>query len=160
MSDPQILVSHPHVAAVAQGTAAALSAHGRLSAFVTGLAAAEGTSMARVTGRLAARWPVLRNRVVTGVAPKRLRSLAPVELGVRATAAALVRMGLLKKPYDAIFAAHDAAVSVMPWPTETTAVYAYEDAALWTFRRAERAGLGRIWDLPLPHYLTIADMFR
>ena len=32
--------------------------------------------------------------------------------------------------------------------------------ALWTFRRAERAGLGRIWDLPLPHYLTIADMFR
>ena len=36
MSDPKILVSHPNAAAVAQGTAAAFSAHGRLSAFVTG----------------------------------------------------------------------------------------------------------------------------
>jgi len=160
MSDPKILVSHPHAAAVAQGTAAALAAHGRLAAFVTGVAAAEGKWTARVTERVAARWPVLRNRVVSGVAPARLRSLAPVELGVRATATALVRMGLLAKPYDAIFTAHDAAVSLLPWPAETTAVYAYEDAALWTFRRAARAGIDRIWDLPLPHYQTIADMFR
>ncbi len=48
----------------------------------------------------------------------------------------------------------------MPWPRETTAVYAYEDAALWTFRRARRQGLGAIWDLPLPHYLTIERILR
>ena len=160
MSDAKILVSHPHAAAVAQGTAAAFSSHGRLSAFVTGVAAAEGNWMARVTNRVAVRWPVLRNRVVSGVAPARLHSLAPIELAVRATATALIRMGLLEKPYDAIFMSHDAAVSMLPWPAETTDVYAYEDAALWTFRRAARAGLGRIWDLPLPHYQTIADMFR
>jgi alpha-maltose-1-phosphate synthase len=160
MPGTKILVSHPHAAAFAQGAAAALSAHGRLSAFVTGVAAAEGTWMANLTQRAAARWPVLRNRVVRGVAPARLRALAPVELGVRATASALIRMGLVGKPYDAIFVAHDAAVSILPWPADTTAVYAYEDAALWTFRRAARAGIDRIWDLPLPHYQTIADLFR
>jgi glycosyltransferase involved in cell wall biosynthesis len=160
MSDSKILVSHPHAAAVAQGTAAALSTHGRLSAFVTGVAAVEGTWTARVTERIAARWPVLRNRVVRAVAPGSLRTLVPVELGVRATAPALVRMGLLEKPYDAIFVAHDAAVSLLPWPADTTAVYAYEDAALWTFQRAARAGIGRIWDLPAPHYQTTADIFR
>jgi len=160
MPDARILVSHPHAAAVAQGTAAALAVHGRLSAFVAGVAAAEGTSRARLTERVAARWPVLRNRVVSGVTPARLRSLAPVELGARATATALVRMGLLDKPYDAIFVAHDAAVSLLPWPADTTAVYAYEDGALWTFQRAARAGLGRIWDLPTPHYQTTAEVFR
>jgi glycosyltransferase involved in cell wall biosynthesis len=98
--------------------------------------------------------------VVNGVAPARLRALAPVELGVRATAKALVRLGVVRKPYDAIFVAHDAAVSLLPWPSETTAVYAYEDGALRTFQRAAREGLGRIWDLPLPHYQTIADLFR
>jgi len=160
MSDPRLLVSHPHAAAFAQGTAAGLSAHGRLSAFVTGVATAEGNWMARVTDRAAGRWPVLRNRVVSGVAPARLRTLAPVELGVRATATALIRMGLVQNLYDALFVAHDTAVSLLPWPRDTTAVYAYEDAALRTFRRAARAGLGRIWDLPLPHYQTIAELFR
>ena len=160
MSAPKILVSHPHAAAVAQGTAAAFSAHGRLSAFVTGVAGAEGSWTAHLIDRAATRWPVLRNRLVKGVTPARLRALAPVELGVRAAAKTLVRMGVVRKPYDAMFVAHDAAVSLLPWPAETTAVYAYEDGALLTFQRAARAGLGRIWDLPLPHYQTIADLFR
>jgi glycosyltransferase involved in cell wall biosynthesis len=159
-SETRILVSHPHVGAVAQGTAAALSAHGQLSAFVTGVAAAEGKRSARLAERAATRWPVLLNRVVKGIAPSQLRTLAPVELAARALGAALRRTGLATKSYDAIFVAHDAAVSLMRWPAETTAIYAYEDAALWTFRRAAREGLTRIWDLPLPHYQTIAQMFR
>ncbi|HTA17934.1 MAG TPA: glycosyltransferase, partial [Polyangia bacterium] len=37
---------------------------------------------------------------------------------------------------------------------------AYEDAALWTFRRARRQGLRAIWDLPLPHYRTIEELLK
>jgi glycosyltransferase involved in cell wall biosynthesis len=155
-----ILVSHPHVAAVAQGLSAALAAHGRLAAFVTGFAVAEQGWSARFAAGAAARWPVVRNRLVGGVTPKRLRALAPVEVAARVTGALLVRAHLAVKPYDTIFLAHDAATSVVSWPVETTAIYAYEDAALWTFRRAARDGLDRIWDLPLPHYRTIDEMFR
>ena len=39
---------------------------------------------------------------------------------------------------------------MMPWPRETTAVYAYEDAALYTFRRAERRGLAQDLGLAAP----------
>lgn len=74
---------------------AALSRHECLSAFVTGVAAAEGTWAAHLTDLAAARRPVLRNRVVRGVAPTRLKSLAPVELG---------------------------AVSFLPWPADTIVV--------------------------------------
>lgn len=156
----RVLVSHPHAAAVAQGFAAALQEHDQLAAFFTGVAVAEGNWSARLAERGAARWPVLRNRVISGVPPRRLRSLAPVEIGARALGAGLTRAGVAAKAYDAILMAHDLAVSASPWPAETTAVYAYEDAALWTFRRAQRKGLRRVWDLPLPHYQTIEDMFR
>jgi glycosyltransferase involved in cell wall biosynthesis len=71
----------------------------------------------------------------------------------------LQKAGAAVKTYDALFVAHDAAVSLMSWPSETTAVYAYEDGALWTFRRAARRGLQRIWDLPLPHYLMIQELW-
>jgi hypothetical protein len=154
-----VLVSHPHAAAVAQGLSAALDAHGQLSAFFTGfaVASARGAAGARWVGR---RWPSARNRIVTGVEAGRLRSLPLVEMGARALGKALVRAGLRSKSYDAIFLAHDAAVSRLSWPSETTAVYAYEDASLWTFRRAARGGIDRIWDLPLPHYQTIEEMFR
>jgi glycosyltransferase involved in cell wall biosynthesis len=39
-------------------------------------------------------------------------------------------------------------------------IYAYEDAALRTFRRAQRRGLSRVWDLPLPHYATLERMWN
>ena len=60
-------------------------------------------------------------------------------------------------PYDLIFGGHDLAVSLADWPGETAAIYAYEDGALLTFRKAARLGLQRVWDLPLPHYQTIAS---
>jgi starch synthase len=156
----KILVSHPHAAAVAQGFAAGLASHDRLAAFFTGIAATEGSWSAQLTARGATRWSVLRNRVVAGVSPRHLRALAPVELGARALGTGFRKLGVVAMPYDAIFLAHDRAVSLLPWPAETTAVYAYEDAALWTFRKATQKGLGRIWDLPLPHFQTIEDMFR
>jgi starch synthase len=155
----KILISHPHAAAVAQGFAAALAGHDRLARFFTGMAAADGSLVARLAER-GARGSRLKNRLVVGVPARRLTALAPVELAARAAGWGLRRAGAAAKPYDAIFLAHDRAVSLMPWPAETSAVYAYEDGALWTFQRAARKGLGRIWDLPLPHYQTIEEMFH
>jgi glycosyltransferase involved in cell wall biosynthesis len=153
-----LLVSHPHVAAVAVGLANSLENEKKLSAFMTGFAShGEGWSGAAVRA-LAARRPVLRNRILTGVPASRLRSFPAVELGARLAVRAVagVRPGF--KPYDALFTAHDWAVSLAPWPRETTGVYAYEDGALRTFGRARRRGWDRIWDLPLPHYQTIEEI--
>ncbi len=159
-----ILVSHPHVAAFSVGVSQGLARAGELSGFVTGVAFRDVSWSGRMAAALGARRPVANNRVLTDIPAGRLHSLATVEFGARLVAKAAGRVGLRIKPHDAIFAAHDAAVAVLPWPRETTAVYAYEDAALWTFRRARRRGFGRIWDLPLPHYLTIErilhDEFR
>lgn len=150
-----VLVSHPHVAAFAAGVAGGLARAGKLSRFVTGVAFRDVSWSGRSVAAMAARRPVFGNRLLTDLGPGQLRSLPIVEIGARLTAKILGRVGLGTKSYDAIFVAHDAAVSLVPWPPETTAVYAYEDGALWTFRRADRLALGRIWDLPLPHYLTI-----
>jgi glycosyltransferase involved in cell wall biosynthesis len=155
-----ILVSHPHVAAVSAGVSQALARAGKLAGYVTGVAFQDQSWSGRLAARLAARRSVLRNRILPDIPPGRLRSLAPVELSARLVAKAFARFGVPIKPYDAIFAVHDAAVAAMPWPSETTAVYAYEDAALRTFRRARRRGLGAIWDLPLPHYLSIERTLR
>jgi glycosyltransferase involved in cell wall biosynthesis len=150
-----VLVSHPHVASFSVGVAGALARAGRLSLFATGVAATEAGLRGRSISGLARQWPVLRNRLLRDVPRDRLRSLAAVELGARAVA----KLGAVRT-YDALFVAHDAAVAAMPWPRVTDAVYAYEDGALRTFAKAHRRGNARIWDLPLPHYQTIAELWR
>ena len=127
---------------------------------MTGVAFGADGWRGSVGSLLASRWPVLHNRVLADLPAERLGSLAALELGTRAVAVALEKGGLRLKPYDALFVAHDAAVSALPWPGETSAVYAYEDAALWTFGRARRRSLQRIWDLPLPHYAAIETLWR
>jgi glycosyltransferase involved in cell wall biosynthesis len=155
-----ILVTHPHVAAVSAGVSQALARAGKLAGFFTGVAFHDDTWSGRLAAALATRRTVVRNRILADLPHGHLHSLAGVEVGARLTANLLGRIGLRMKPYDAVFPAHDAAVALMPWPRETSAVYAYEDAALWTFRRARRKGLGAIWDLPLPHYLTLERILR
>ena len=155
-----ILVSHPHVAAVAVGLAESLEIEGKLSAFMTGFASDGEGWTGRAVRALGARRPVLRNRVLTGVPAPRLRSLPAVELGARLAARAAVGLRARFKPYDALFTGHDLAVSLLSWPPETTGIYAYEDGALRTFERAQRKGLDRIWDLPLPHYQTIEETLK
>ena len=49
---------------------------------------------------------------------------------------------------------------MLPWPREMDGVYAYEDAALRTFLRASRKDIVRVYDLPLPHYATIEQVWR
>jgi starch synthase len=124
------------------------------------VAYAPGTRAGSVGEALADRWPVLRNRALLDLPAERLRALSWVEMGARLAARAAGALGGGLRTYDALFVAHDAAVSLLPWPAGTTAVYAYEDAALRTFGKAKRLGLERIWDLPLPHYRTIESLWR
>ena len=156
-----VLVSHPHAAAVSCGLAASLARAGRLSAFFTGVAFREQSWSGRLAAAAAVRRPVLRNRILPDIPRGRLRAMPWVELGVRAVVGGLHAAGRpAPKLYDALFTAHDATVARMPWPGETDAVYAYEDGALKTFQRAARQGIGRVWDLPLPHYLAIERLWQ
>ena len=72
--------------------------------------------------------------------------------------AGLTRVGVAAKPYDAHLpdprrAVEPAAVARGAPPPSTRT----KTGRCWTFRRAAQKGLGRIWDLPLPHYQTIEE---
>jgi alpha-maltose-1-phosphate synthase len=154
-----VIVSHPHLSAFSAGIATSLARQGKLAAYFTGVAAAEGSVSASMIDAVARFVPVARNRIIDDLPPPLLRSLPVVELGARAAARISSRIGIGLKDYDAIFPAHDLVVSALRWPS-ADALYAYEDAALWTFRRARRRGLRTIWDLPLPHYRTIEELLK
>lgn len=154
-----VLVSHPHAAAVAVAAAGALERSAALARFVTGIAGVRGTLRGRLIDLAAARSPVAANRLLSDVDPSHLGSLAAVELIARSLGRLAGVTGGRLKGYDALFALHDAAVAALPWPTEATTVYAYEDGALLTFRRASRRGLGRVLDLPLPWWRTIEELW-
>jgi glycosyltransferase involved in cell wall biosynthesis len=155
-----VLVSHPHVASFAVGVTDGLARAGRLSLFATGVAFRKGSWTELAGELLAMRWPVLRNRALPELPSELVRALPLVEIGARLTARAAGAVGIRLTRYDALFVAHDAAVALLRWPRQTTAVYAYEDAALRTFAKAKRRNLERIWDLPLPHYRTIESLWR
>ncbi|MDB4983676.1 MAG: glycosyl transferase group 1 [Myxococcales bacterium] len=155
-----VLLSHPHAAAVSVGFAAGLARAGELAAFVTGVAFREQSWSGALARKIANHRPVLRNRILADLPAGTLRALPLVELGARAATRALSRLGVPLKRYDALFVAHDAVVSRLTWPRQTTMVYAYEDGALLTFRRAARSGIERVWDLPLPHTLAIEELWR
>jgi alpha-maltose-1-phosphate synthase len=156
-----VLLSHPHAASVAAASAAGLERAGILAEFVSGLAAAEGTGRAGTLRRLAARRGELGNRVLRGIPPERLRSLAAVEMGARLVGRALTRLGTrFATAGDVLFVAHDAAVSRMRWRQGLDAVYAYEDGALRTLERARRRGIARILDLPACEWRTADAIWR
>ena len=155
-----VLISHPHAAAVSCGFATSLARAGKLAAFATGVAFRDEGWSGALAERVAVRRPVLRNRIVADIPAGRLLALPLVELSARAAVRGLDALGLSVQRYDALFVLHDAVVSRLPWPAETTMVYAYEDGALLTFRRAARLGMERVWDLPLPHYGTIEELWK
>jgi glycosyltransferase involved in cell wall biosynthesis len=155
-----VLVSHPHVAAVSAGLAGSLAAAGKLAGYFTGAAFAPDTLAGRVAGLLAAKRPLIANRIVADVPRRLLHGQTAVELSARVVARALGGAHPRFALYNALFVTHDAAVARRPWPSNTTTIYAYEDGALHTFRRAARRDIARIWDLPLPHYRTIETVLR
>jgi alpha-maltose-1-phosphate synthase len=160
MTMASVLVSHPHAAPFATGAAAGFARAGRLSAYFTGIAAASGGPTAGLIRLLGGVMPVAHNRLLKGLAARDLLSLAPLELSARALARLAQAAGFAgPSSYDAMFLAHDAAVSVIPWPNRTDVIYAYEDAALLSFERAGRRGVERIWHLPIPHFATLEKMW-
>jgi glycosyltransferase involved in cell wall biosynthesis len=156
----KVLVSHPHAAAVSMGLAASLEAEGELAAYFTGVAFSDGGWSGKIVAAAAALRPTIKNRIVTEVPARHLRAGVGVELGARMAARLLRPIAPDLTLYNVLFAAHDRVVSWARWPRDVTAIYAYEDAALWTFRRAASAGLARIWDLPTPHYSVTERIFR
>jgi glycosyltransferase involved in cell wall biosynthesis len=156
----RFIVSHPHAAAVANATAEALERHGMLAGYFSGvIASGRGRAGAALTA-LAKRYPALKNRLVA-LPPSRVRALAAVEIGARMTRSmpALTSRANMT-PQELTYVAHDTMTAMAPWPRDARGVYAYEDAAKRTFRRAARRDLLRIWDLPLPHHATIDDVAR
>jgi glycosyltransferase involved in cell wall biosynthesis len=151
-----VLLSNALVKPDAQGMAMALAASGRLGAFMTGVAADRASVIGLGLSQISRISPRLANRLLSGVRPSRIHSLAGVELGARGFAA-IARCARLPSPTvgDYLYVAHDAAVSAVRWPSHIDGVYAYEDGALLTFRRARAKNMGRVWDLPTPHYATV-----
>jgi glycosyltransferase involved in cell wall biosynthesis len=147
-----VLVSHPHAAAVANGVAEGLSKRGLLWKYVTGIAAARGSLANAILDTAARASPAIANRSVR-IGPRELRALHAAEIAARAAS----RLGrhisqLVANEYNMLFAVHDAATAATPWARSVRAVYAYEDAALRTFRKARARGALRILDLASPHH--------
>jgi glycosyltransferase involved in cell wall biosynthesis len=155
-----VLVSHPHVAPVSAEVAAAFARAGRLSLFATGVGFNDADWTGRIGDTLAKRRPVLRNRILSGLPPGRVRGMPVVELGARAVARAAQAAGAPLATYDALFVAHDTAVSLMRWPRDVSSIYVYEDAALLTFHRAARNGLPRVLDVASLHYLAVEAIWQ
>lgn len=156
-----VLVSHPHAGAVSVAAAQALERRGRLAGYTSGFVVPATSVAGRLTARLAGRYPTLRNRILDGIAPAHLFSLPVGELLARGLGSAGNLLGQRSARYDALFSLHDLAVSKLRWPRHLDAVFAYEDAALFTFRAAKRrsAELACVWDLPLPEHRTLERMW-
>jgi len=125
---------------------------------VTGasLAGSHGSRLAAYVERLQ---PRVRNRIIADIPKERLWSKWAPEAISRAAALLPGMSKLGKMPYDPMFVLHDSAVAITPWPSSVDAVYAYEDASLFTFRVATRKGLGRLWDLPVPHWRSLEALW-
>jgi glycosyltransferase involved in cell wall biosynthesis len=152
-----VVVSHPHVGPVSVGLADALAGEGKLAGYYTGLAFTVDRWPGKLAARVAARAPTLRNRLLSNLPAERLHASRVLEAGARL---ALTALGRQRHVYNTLFSLHDLVVSMARWPRETSAIYAYEDGAQRTFETARRRGVERIWDLPLPHYLTIEEILR
>jgi glycosyltransferase involved in cell wall biosynthesis len=155
----RILVSHPHAASVALQAASALHGSMGLARFFTGIAGVRGTLRGKVVELGTVVRPAAANRLLDGIRPRELASLFAVEVVARGVGRLAAMTGRRFRTYDALFVFHDAAVASLPWPSETETVYAYEDGALLTFRRAARRGIRRVLDLPLPWRQTIERLW-
>jgi alpha-maltose-1-phosphate synthase len=160
-SQPRVMIAHPHTAFISQQAAAGLERRGALAGYACGLALPERALPAAVARRLTQRFPLARNRLVSGVAPRHLwPAMGPealARMGRRWTGDRITRQLAW---YDVMFVLHDRMVAALPWPRDVNAIYAYEDGALAIFERARRAGVRRLYDLPIIHYQTLEHIIR
>lgn len=153
-----VIVTHPHGTPVATGISRGLDGAGRLAAYFTGVGGVKGTIKGRVLEAASAKWPEATNRLHGPDLRDRLRPLTAIEATARTFGVFVPWFSEKVRSYDLIYGLHDLAVSWSRWPPKAAAIYAYEDGASATFRRAAESGLTRIWDLPTPHHLYLASM--
>jgi len=113
-----VLISHPHAAAFAVGAAGGFARSGRLARFVTGGAASAESWQGHLAAGFTRSNATLRNRILVDFPADRLQALSIVELGARGFARLARRPGKPARAYNALFTAHDAAVSLIPWPRQ------------------------------------------
>jgi len=156
-----VLVSHPHAGAIANATAAALERQGKLALYVTGVAGGPSSPSGTALGWAAAKNAVWKNRILEGVDPVRLRSLAAVEVGTRLLGGMAGRVSRrFPSVYDLVYLVHDRAVATIPWPRAADTVYTYEDCALRTFQRARRRRMRTVLDVASPYYRALEGRWR
>lgn len=145
---------------VSRQLASALASSGQLAAYASGVVATDRSVSGRVLSGMAGQFPIIKNRLLDLVPADKVISLGALELAARLAGRMTSSVGIRKiSTYDALFLSHDAGMSVVRWP-ECNAIYAYEDGALLTFRRAKRKGKLCIWDLPTPHYHIVQQVWK
>ena len=102
--------------------------------------------------------PILRNRILAASVADRLAQPVAAELGARLAARASRGLGPRFSLYNALFTAHDLAVSLGSLAARDDRGLRLRGRRPLDLPSARRGrGLERIWDLPLPHYLTIEE---
>ncbi|SFM10153.1 glycosyltransferase family 4 protein [Variovorax sp. OV329] len=156
---PSLLLTHPAGNQNVRAVLAATEGAGQLARFATTVAAFEGDAPSRLLpGALRREW--LRRRF--DIAPAKVLTHPARELA-RMVAAKAGWQGAVRHEAgfaspDAVFQDFDRFVAArLPGLARThglTAVYAYEDSALHTFRAARALGLRCIYDLPIAYWET------
>ena len=156
---PSLLLTHPAGNQNVRAVLAATERAGLLARFATTVAAFEGDAPSRLLpGALRREW--LRRRF--DIAPAKVLTHPGRELARMVAAKAGWRSAVRHETGfaspDAVFQDFDRFVAArLPALARThglTAVYAYEDSALHTFRAARSLGLRRIYDLPIAYWET------
>ena len=156
---PSLLLTHPAGNQNVRAVLAACEGAGFLARFATTVAAFEGDAPSRLLpGALRREW--LRRRF--DISPDKVLTHPARELA-RMVAAKAGWQGAVRHETgfaspDAVFQDFDRFVAArLPELARThglTAVYAYEDSALHTFRAARKLGLRCVYDLPIAYWET------
>jgi glycosyltransferase involved in cell wall biosynthesis len=149
-------VSHPHGNANSYNTALAFSEDGWLQSFESGAVSDSVVArLARIASTSARRRAL--NRTFNGI-PRTQRSPHVLWESISRIGRIVRSKGPSRNAnwYDVLFWGHDLKVS-NSIPRDADAVYAYEDAALATFRAAKRHDMTAIYELPLGYYQGVAQ---
>lgn len=157
-----LLLAHPTGNTFSRAAARAFHAQGLLREFDTCLVWDPHSPLARIIPAVLA--AQLRRRAFKDVPPALLHSFPRRELlrlvGVGRIIPWLQRHEHGPLAIDSVYRSFDRHVAVrLPTLDGLKAVYAYEDAALHTFRAAKELGLRRFYDLPIGHWRSAQAIF-
>jgi alpha-maltose-1-phosphate synthase len=157
-----ILLSHPTGNSFVRNTLIALEERGLLAEFWTGLNWKKGTAADRVLPGSLRR--TLERRSFRECSGGKVRTAPFREIG-RMMSRRLNAGWLTRHEYgifsvDAVYRSLDRKVARrLREPSDIKAVYAYEDGADETFQEAEKAGIKRLYDLPIGYWRVAREMY-